>query len=65
MITQAMLNDIEDIEIDGIDTRDYPDFCDAYICSASWKSTGQELTDAELQDKHPDFVYEKVMKHLY
>ena len=26
MITQAMLNDIEDIELAGIDTSDYPDF---------------------------------------
>lgn len=21
-----------DIEVDGIDFRDYPDFCDAFIC---------------------------------
>ena len=24
---------VHDIEVDGIDTRDYPDFCDAYIAS--------------------------------
>lgn len=68
MITQAMLNDIEDIELAGIDTSDYPDFCDAYICGAYWRSTGQALTEDELnevQDKYPDFVYEAVMKHLY
>ena len=25
---------IEDVEVDGIDTSDYPDFCDAYIATA-------------------------------
>ncbi len=26
---------IEDVEVDGIDTRDYPDFCDAFIAAAT------------------------------
>ncbi len=37
-----------DIELDSVDTADYPDFADAYICSASWSDTGKELTEVEL-----------------
>ena len=36
------------IEIDGIDTDDYPDFVDAYITSADYED-GTPLTDEELQ----------------
>lgn len=36
------------IEIDGIDTDDYPDFVDAYIASADYVD-GTPLTDEELQ----------------
>ena len=39
---------VTDIEIDGIDTRDYPDFCDAFISAAVWNDTGEPLTDEEL-----------------
>ncbi len=28
---------IEDVEVDGIDTSDYPDFCDAYIAAATYR----------------------------
>jgi len=42
------LDDIEDLEVDGVDTKDYPDFCDAFFCHAIWKETGEELTDDEL-----------------
>ena len=37
------------IELDGIDSGDYPDFCDAYICAAMWDDTGKELTEDELE----------------
>jgi hypothetical protein len=36
------------IEIDGIDTEDYPDFVDAYIAAAEYED-GTPLTDEELQ----------------
>jgi hypothetical protein len=29
---------IEDVEVDGIDTSDYPDFSDAYIAAATYKN---------------------------
>lgn len=39
--------DYSTIEIDGIDMRDYPDFCDAYIAYAEY-TDGTPLTDEEL-----------------
>ena len=46
---------VVDVEVDGVDTRDYPDFCDAYFSNAVYEDTGEELTDEELeqlQDAH-------------
>ena len=40
------LNLIDDIEIDGIDMRDYPDFCDAFLLRATYK--GKELSEDDL-----------------
>jgi hypothetical protein len=40
--------DYDTIEIDGIDTSDYPDFCDAYISYAEY-TDGTPLTDEELE----------------
>lgn len=40
---------VVDAEIDGVDSRDYPDFCDAYFCYAVWEDTKEELTDKELE----------------
>ena len=40
--------EVKDVEVDGIDMKDYPDFCDAYIDSAKFVSSGKELTDVEL-----------------
>ncbi len=55
--------EIADIEVDAVDTRDYPDFCDAFICSASILEDGtwREATEAECEkigDKFPDVVNE-------
>ena len=52
---------LDDIEIEGVDPSDYPDFCDAFISSATWKDTGEDLTDDELgylMDKCPDLAHE-------
>tara|TARA_R110000822_G_scaffold75758_4_gene182244 strand:- start:5210 stop:5482 length:273 start_codon:yes stop_codon:yes gene_type:complete len=59
------LSKLEDIKIDGIDNADYPDFCDAFICYATYK--GKELTDGQYDEvnDNSDFVYEQVMKELY
>ena len=59
------LNNLEvvDIEIENIDMKDYPDFCDAVIGSAKFKGTGIELDDnelVELQEANPDAFFEAV-----
>ncbi len=56
---------IDDVEVDGIDTRDYPDFCDAYIASANYK--GRDMTEEELDVLNEDssFVYDCVQDKLY
>lgn len=58
--------DFSSLEVEGIDTRDYPDFCDAYICSGQYNS-GDELTDSDLDKLNDDceLVYNLVQKHLY
>lgn len=56
---------IEDVEIDGINHRDYPDYVDAYIASATYG--GREMTDAELEklnDDH-DYVYSCVIERVF
>jgi hypothetical protein len=40
---------LTDVTVQDIDFKDYPDFCDAFIESASWEDTGEELTDDELE----------------
>lgn len=56
---------ISDVEIDGIDTRDYPDFCDAFIASANYGD--REMTEEELDvlNDDRDFVYDKVQERLF
>jgi hypothetical protein len=58
---------ITDIEVEDIDTRDAPDFCDAYIATAHWKDTGEELSVAELEELNADggLVYEATVLQLY
>lgn len=54
------------IEIDGIDSRDYPDFVDAYISYAE-HDNGEPLTDDELDALNEDssFVYEQVINKFF
>mgnify|MGYP001594283140 CR=1 FL=1 len=61
-------SDVIDVSVDGIDTRDYPDFSDAHISEAFWKDSGEPLTVdelMELSDNYPDFVYELVQDKLF
>jgi len=55
---------IDNIEVEGIDTCDYPDFCDAFIVSADYN--GKQMNDKQLDEinKDSDFVYQCVEKHL-
>jgi len=61
MIKDFDFKKLEDIEIDGINPKDYPDFCDAFIESASYE--GRKLTEEELiwiEDNYPDECYEVI-----
>jgi len=39
-----------DVEIDGLDMKDYPDFCDAYISEAKFECNKKPLTDSQLAE---------------
>ena len=58
---------VVDATVDGIDMRDYPDFCDAYFDSAYYED-GTELTDdelIELTDTNFDALHEMVYDTIY
>ena len=56
---------IDNIEIDGIDTRDYPDFTDAFIVSADYD--GKPMTEEQLDTLNEDysFVHDCVYTQLF
>ena len=58
---------VVDLEVDGIDLRDSPDFADAYFSYACYED-GTELTDDELEqltEQNPDVLLEKVFDSLH
>ena len=57
---------LDDVQVDGIDFRDYPDFCDAFLEYATYE--GRELTQKELdevQEDNQEWFYEQVEKAIY
>jgi len=57
---------VTNVSVDGIDTRDYPDFTDAFIESAEYD--GKPMTDEmldQINDDHLDFVQECVYNQLF
>ena len=56
---------VSNIDFDGVDYNDYPDFCDAYISSADYGD--REMTETELNELNEDrdFVHEKLMDYLF
>jgi hypothetical protein len=56
---------IDNVQIDGVDTSDYPDFCDAYIVSADYD--GREMSDDEIEllNDDGDFVLQQVYEYIY
>lgn len=62
------IDQVTDLDVDGVDRRDYPDFADAYFSYGVWKDTGQELTDDELSqltDEYPDVVHQMALDSVY
>ena len=53
--------------VDGVDARDYPKFCDAFIAYAEYKD-GTILTETELEqltNDYPDLVNELAYFSLF
>jgi len=53
---------ITNVEVDGVDIKDYPDFCDAFISSADYN--GEPMTEFQLDQLSDDFVHEQVLKSI-
>lgn len=67
--TKLQLNGrtVVDAKVDGIDMKDYPDFCDAYFDSACYED-GTALTDdelIELTDTNFDALHEMIYDIIY
>ena len=67
--TKLQLNGraVVDATVDGIDMKDYPDFCDAYFDSACYED-GTALTDdelIELTDTNFDALHEMIYDTIY
>jgi hypothetical protein len=57
---------VVDLEVDGVDSRDYPDFSDAYFSSGCYED-GTPLTDDELErlnDLASDVLWEMAFDRL-
>ena len=49
------INEVEDLAVDGVDTRDYPDFCDAYFYEGWHIKDNRALTEDELIQLGEDY----------
>lgn len=54
---------ISNIEFKGINHRDYPDYCDAYIVSAEYDC--EQMTQEQIEMLDADFVYEKLIEQIF
>lgn len=64
-ITKLDYSKISNVEVDGIDMSDYPDFCDSFISYAEYD--GIEMTEEQLHELNKDsnFIYSAIETHLY
>jgi len=57
----------DSLEVDGIDSKDYPDFCDAYFSHGEYED-GEEMSDEALQEfteENPDLLHNKIYEIIY
>jgi hypothetical protein len=57
---------IDNIELEDVNTKDYPDFSDAHISYAEYD--GREMTDEELDvlnDEYREFVYDQAINSIF
>lgn len=69
MILNGRAIDRGSLEVDGIDMRDYPDFCDAYFVGGNFADGElEDLTEKELdalRDLYPDELHCLVWNKIY
>ena len=58
--------DYSTLQIDGVDSGDYPDFCDAFVCYGEY-TDGTPLSDDDLDKINEDnyLVHELVFNSIY
>lgn len=60
------INKIDNMEFEGVDFKDYPDFVDAFLAAADYN--GKEMTDEQIDyvnDTYYEFVNEQVYQSLF
>ena len=55
---------IDNIVFDGINHKDAPDYCDAYIVSADYNGVPMDDEDLDELNENSEFIHEKLIKHL-
>ena len=57
---------IDNMEFEGVDFKDYPDFVDAFLVAADYD--GKEMTEEQIDyinDEHYEFVNEQVYDSIF
>ncbi len=60
------LSKLTELSFDGIDTKDYPDFCDAFLESAYYidrELTGEELN--YINENETAFINENIYHYIF
>ena len=58
-------DEIDNVEVDGIDYEDYPDFSDAYIVSADYKGRLATEKEIDIMNADSDFVHTCVYENIF
>jgi hypothetical protein len=66
MIKDFDITLVENVEIEGVDMKDYPDFCDAFISGADYDGVAMtEEQIIQMEEDYPDWKYEQVENSLH
>ena len=63
--TELDYSKISNVMVEGIDTEDHPDFCDAYIASADYDGNPMTMEQLETLSNDSEFVNQSVFAQLY
>lgn len=61
------IDHVINLSVEGVDTSDYPDFCDAFFSQGFLATTGRELTEDELiqlGEDYPEILNEMAYESL-